>query len=90
MKNTSGVQGKLKVQKVVLKFFYTNNRTEIIIGSVTREIKLFIGYLKVKFLLFIEKNGESRLDSQLLRLNSQYSIPARLIKPEQPLLYNFK
>ena len=78
------------MQKVVLKFFYTNNRTEVIIGSLTREIKLFIGYLKVKFLLLIERNGESRLDSQLLRLNSQYSIPARLIKPEQPLLYNFK
>ena len=36
------------MQKVVLTIFCTNNRTEIIIVSVTREIKLFIRYLKGK------------------------------------------
>ena len=34
------------------------------------------------------KNRESRLDSWLLFLDSRFSIPERLIKPEQPLFKN--
>ena len=35
-----------------------------------------------------ESRWESRIDSLLLRLNSRFSAPARLIKPEWPLFTN--